>query len=229
MQSGRPIAPAMPGYIVVGGRQVPCAVPVEQWQSHGCTFPGAKPRTRKTRLAVLHWTGGEGGLEQVHKTLRDAGTSVQFFVDNHGHAYQLCDADMECAHASGMNAFGPGVEVANRASDEADRVPKRPLLKERFAGSDAVYTSFLPDQVKAVHALVASLCEAYGIPLDVPRDSTTGDVLARQFTPAELAAYTGIVGHCHWSPKRKRDPGLALLRSVAAIGPRGAIGLGRPV
>lgn len=218
----------MPGYIIVGGKHVPCAVRVEPWTVTGIGFKNVRPRTARTDLVVLHWTGGENHAEGLVKNMTKDGVSVQFYVDGHGNAFQLCDADMHCSHASGMNARGPGIEAANRANDKADALPKRQLLRETFAGSTATYTAFYPEQVRSILAITLSLCEAYGLPFSVPMDPKTKDVLARQFTPAELAAYRGVVGHCHWSPRRKRDPGLAMLRAVAAYGPRGAIGLSGP-
>lgn len=232
MTSSKITTPWTGGFIVAGGRQVPCALPVEQPSTHHLTFPGLRPR-RVTDLVVCHWSGGEGDADRMHSTLRDAEYSVQFFIDAAGTITQFCDADMLCSHATGMNARAVGIEIANRASydpkdpREATRLPKRTLLREKIRGSDVTYTSFLPAQVRACHALVIALCEAYGLPLDVPRGAD-GGLNPNELKPAELAAFRGVVGHYHWSPRRKQDPGLALLRSIAAIGPRGEIGLSGP-
>lgn len=217
-----------PGYIIVGGRHVPCAVPVEPWTVNRLAFPGLGKRSA-TDLVVLHWTGGEGGAEQVHRTLRSKSLSVHFVVDADGAVTQHCDADMLCAHAAGMNVRAVGIEVVNRATDEADRVPRRTLMREKIRGRDTTYTAFLPAQVRSCIALCIALCEAYGLPLDVPRVAPGGDVLAREFTAQELAAYRGVCGHFHWSPAGKRDPGLAVLRAVAAFDARGRIGLSGPL
>lgn len=212
------------GFILVQGRPVPCAARVVRDPSMSFSSLG---RRTQTDLVVCHWTGGEGGAEQVHRVLKGKGYSVHFLIDADGVITQYCDADRLCSHASGLNARAVGIEIANRADGEANRVPKRPLLREKIRGRDVVYTSFLPAQVHACMALCASLCEAYGLPLDVPRDEH-GDVLAREWLPRERDAYRGVCGHLHWSPKGKTDPGLALLRAIAAFPARLAQGIGGP-
>lgn len=209
-------APAMPGYIIVGGRHVPCGVPVEHWTTNGLGFPGLRPRVR-TDLVTLHWTGGEGGAEQVHRTLRQRSLSVHFVIDQLGHVTQHCDANMLAAHAKGMNDKSVGVEMVNRADNEPNRMPKRPLLKERINGRDITYTAFLPAQVRSAIMLSLALCEAYKIPFDVPRVAPGGDVIPRNATPEEFASFRGVVGHFWWNTVGKSDCGLSMLRAVAAF------------
>lgn len=217
----------MPGHIIVGGRPVACAVPVEPWTVSKLGFPGLKPR-RRTDLIVLHWTGGEGGAERVHRTLRERGLSVHFVIDQLGHITQHCDADTLAAHAKGMNDRSVGVEIVNRADANQNGMPPRPLLKERINGRDITYTAFLPAQVRAAISLCLSLCEAYGLPFDVPRIAPGGDVIARSATEAEFQAFRGIVGHFWRTHAGKSDCGLGLLRAIAAFDTRASIGLSGP-
>lgn len=225
MQSGNAGFPA--GYVIVRGQRVPCAVPVEPWTVNGLGFPGLSLRKR-TDLVTLHWTAGEGAAEQVHRTLRQRSLSVHFVIDQLGHITQHCDAEMLCAHAKGMNDRSIGIELVNRANGDANRVPKRALLKETINGRPVTYTAFLPAQVKSAIALCLTLCEAYGLPFDVPRVSPGGDVLARRATPAEFASFRGVVPHFWWNTAGKNDCGLALLRAIAAFDARGRIGLSGP-
>lgn len=223
-----PQKPAFPGAIIANGKRVPCAVKVETWQTHGLTFPSQVKRKR-TDLIVVHWTAGEGDGERVHKTLRDRGLSVHFVIESDGTVVQYMDTSVLGAHAADMNARSVGIEIVNRATDEADKMPKRPLVREKIRGRDTVYTAFLPAQVRSCLALVMALCEAYGLPIEVPRVAPGGDVLPRELTWAELEAFRGVVGHFHWSKKGKRDPGLMVLRAVAALPGRLAQGIGCPL
>ena len=79
----------------------------------------------------------------------------------------------------------------------------------------------------ALYPALANIARSHGYALAI--HGTLGrDVIQRELTPAELAAFRGVVGHYHWSPKRKIDPGLALMRAIAGFEPRLAIGLGGP-
>lgn len=218
--------PGGPGYIIVGGKPFPSAVSADPWTKHKLTFPGLRPRERSD-LIVLHWTGGEGDAAQVRSSLRAASLSVHFVIDADGRVTQHCDADMMCAHARGMNDRSIGIEVVNRASEKHDLAPRRTLTKEKINGRDVVYTAFFPAQVKAALCLVQALCHSYAIPMVVPM-GPGGDVLARRMTADELGRFRGVAGHLHSPQTSKNDPGLAILRAVAAYESRVRIGLHGP-
>lgn len=238
-------------YIVAGGKRVPCAVPVLQWTEHGMSFPGLRPRKR-TDLATLHWTDAENPAATMFGNLRRKGFSVHFFIGADGAVWQFNDADASASHAKGMNDRAVGIEIQNRANGIPNQHGvQRALIKEVIHGREVVYTCFTVAQVHSALALCASLCEAYGLPWQVPTEPkpVTRDgsmpahlalpdgisvakgskervrrVIARQLTDAEFKAFRGIVGHLHRTPAGKNDPGLALLEAVAAFEPRAALG-----
>lgn len=231
MNSKPPIAPEYTGgSFIAGGRRVACPVPVATWKETGLLpFKGLKPRARTQRL-VLHWTASENGRQVVHSTLSKGGLSVHFLVEPDGTIVQFCDADMLCAHATGMNVDSIGIEVVNRATGIAtgNQIITRTLLREKIRGVDVVYTSFTVPQRNAIKALVPALCAAYRIPVAVPV-GPDGRLWPNEFrNEAERDAFTGVCGHLHWSPKKKVDPGLAVLRMFEADPAREAIGLDGP-
>lgn len=219
--------PDTQGHVIAGGRAIPCGARVEGVGTHGMAFPGL-PTRKRTDLIVLHWTGGEGGAAQVYRTLRERSLSVHFVIDQLGVITQHCDADAFAAHAKGMNDRSVGVEIVNRADANPRGTPPRTLLRERINGRDVTYTAYLPAQVRAAIMLCLALCEAYGLPFDVPRIAPGGDVIARSATEPEFQAFRGIVGHFWRTYAGKSDCGLGLLRAIAAFDARGRIGLSGP-
>ena len=222
------------GYVIAGGREVLCDAPVVLWEQSGLYFPALGKRT-ETRCVVLHHTGGSGLAPQVHRTLKTRtndrgkplGLSVHFCVEPNGTVYQYCDADRRCAHAGSVddsdhdgiqfsgNACSIGVEVVNPASSIANtRGIRRTLVREEIHGAEQVATAFTSEQVASTVALTRSLCAAYGLPLDVPMDGA--DVLATVMPEREFRDFRGVCGHLHLTT-RKRDPGLGILRAVAAL------------
>lgn len=243
------------GYIVAGGKQVPCAVPVLNWAQHGLVFPGLAPRKR-TDVVTLHWTGAENPAEVMFANLRKRGLSVHFFIGHKGDVWQFNDADANAAHASGMNARAVGIEIQNRANGERLQSGiQRALIRETIHGRDVTYTLFTPAQIHAALSVCAALCETYALPWQVPMEpkavtrdktipphlalpngisATAGSnervqrVIPRQLTDAEFERFRGVLGHFHRTSVGKKDPGLALLEAVAAFEPRQAQGIGGP-
>lgn len=201
------------GRILVDGREVACDARVRTWHEVPALAFHALGKRRETKAVVLHWTGGEGDSAQVHSTLGQRGLSVHFAIDRDGLITQYCDASALCSHAKGYNTGSVGVEIVNAATDKPGRY-ERALLKERVHGIDATRAAFLAPQTKAALALVRSLCSAYGLPLAVPMRGN--DVLSSVMDQQEKADWRGVVGHLHVD-RNKVDPGLALLRAVAAM------------
>lgn len=231
-------------YIIVGGKRVPCAAPVRLHVDHGMQFEKLKARKR-TSVVTLHWTGAENPPERVFRNMTVARKSVHFVVGAGGEAYQFCDADMLCAHASGQNERAVGIEVVNRANGAktVPRGPDRTLLKETVHGKEFVYTAFLPAQVHTVQCIVAALCEAYKLPMAVPMENVTRTfkrgspaldhepvrrVIPRQLTDAEFDNFRGVTAHFHRTKTMKRDCGIALLQAIAAFDVRALQGLSGP-
>jgi N-acetyl-anhydromuramyl-L-alanine amidase AmpD len=224
-------------HIMVSGREVACDAPVILWEESGLLFEALGRRT-ETRCVVLHHTGGAGMAPQVFRTLKTRADkrgrlmnlSVHFCVEPNGNVYQYADADRRCAHAGSVddtnndglqlsgNSCSVGIEVVNPASSMAStRGIRRALVREEIHGVEQVATAFTSEQVASTIALTRSLCSAYGLPLDVPMDGE--DVLATVMPEHDFKAFRGVCGHLNLTT-RKRDPGLAILRSIAAISRR---------
>jgi len=204
------------------------------WTEHKLTFPGL-PMRKETRAVLHHFTGGEGQEHQVHRTLttrrnRDTGKllglSVQFFIRFDGAIFQFVDADTRCAHAGVANAWSVGVEIQNRATAAANVAGiRRQLVTEEIHGRTATRSTFTAAQVHSAIALTAALTEAYDVPWRLPMDGS--DVLSTAMDPRDLATFRGILGHLHITTA-KVDPGLALLRAMAAMQARAQMGIAGP-
>src|SRR5690606_14964258 len=175
----------------------------------------ALPYRTETRGVVVHHTGGEGGGKQVHRVLRNRGLSVQFFVDHEGVIWQYADANARAQHAGvTANGWTCGIEIQNRANaSPLQNGIRREVVIDSVHGVEAKRTTFLPEQVASTLALVSALCHWYGLPMVVPMDGQR--VRDGALTRAELASFRGVLGHFHVT-KRKIDPGLAIMRAIAA-------------
>lgn len=219
------------------------------WGETGLIFRGLRKR-EQTRHLVHHWTGGAGPARQVFRTLQSrTGSfgqplrlSVHLCVESDGTVYQFADLDMRCAHAGTVddwdrdghelsaNAWSVGIESVNpatvvtpRAGEAAkievtQRNVTRQLVREEIHGVELVQTTFTAAQVVTLLELTRAICGHYGLPLAVPMEH--GDVFARVMTEPEFLAFHGVLGH-YMLTRGKRDPGLALMRAVAAMPFRG--------
>ena len=128
----------------------------------------------------------------------------------------------------GRDEQGYRLQLPEWMAESGIRTPgfvARPARPEPVSGlvHDKVYWQF--DYTEEQYQALAQLCAAVHralprIRLDVPRNPD-GSVRTTQLSPEELAAFDGIVGHCHVQDN-KVDPGPALdwervLRSARAI------------
>jgi len=205
------------GYVYVGGERRFVAAPVRTWRDGDVPGFPKLPHRRRTSAVVLHWTGGEGDAEQMHRVLVRRKLSVHFHIDHMGVITQFCDTEARCAHAGTANAYSIGIEIQNRANKVREvREQKgitRELVTEQIHGVDVTHTTFTAEQTRSALALTDALCIAYSLPFRVPMQG--GDVLATTLIEAELSVWSGVLGHLHLS-RAKVDPGLALLRAIAA-------------
>ncbi len=202
------------GTVLVDGREVRCEAVVRREPRF--TFAGLARRT-ETRCICLHWTGGRRGGPSVFKTLQKRGLSVQFSIDSDGAIWQFCDAQLRCSHAAGANSWSIGIEMTNPAQPkQAFGDAPRAVVVENIHGQDLQHTTFTAEQMAAALALTQTLCKAYGLPLAVPMDGR--DVLSTQAPKELLGSFRGVIGHLNVTT-RKVDPGLAVLRAVAALDP----------
>lgn len=202
------------GSVLVDGREVRCQAVVKR--DPRFTFYGLAKR-ESTRAVVLHWTGGRRGGPAVFRTLQTRGLSVQFSIDPDGMIWQFCDAALRCSHATGANSWSIGIEMTNPAQPkQAFGDAPRAVVVESIHGRDVRHTTFTADQMTAALALVEALCKAYGLPLAVPMDGR--DVLGTVMGKEQMATFRGVCGHLNLTA-RKIDPGIAILRAVAARDP----------
>jgi N-acetyl-anhydromuramyl-L-alanine amidase AmpD len=228
--------------LIAGGRALATTCHVVGWQESGYQFRGL-PTRATTRQLVLHWTGGSAPAPLVYRTLKSRtgkrgqrlNLSVHLCVEADGTVYQFADLDARCAHAGTVddsdhdghelsgNAQSVGIEIVNPAipSDKPQDMTRgvlRQVLSEKIHEIEIRQTTFTQAQTTAVIELVRVICGHYSLPVAVPME---GDQpMARVMTEAEFSAFTGVCGHYHLTA-RKRDPGLALMRAVAALPLRG--------
>lgn len=210
-----PVSPRADNAIIIGGARVFCAAPVVLWGESGLVIDG-RPRRKKTAQIVLHWTGGEGGAEQVHRTLREAGAAVPLFIDAQGVVWQFMDIDRQGVHCPGWNTSGVGIEIANRGTALHVRLPKgvvRSEVEEVVHGRPTKYSDFTPAQVVSVVTVVRALCDHYRLPVQVPVDRR-GEVITGVLSTLEAARFTGVCGHYQTPGATKADPGPRLLRLI---------------
>ncbi len=206
------------GHILVDGREVACEADVRA-DSH-LKFTALNRRT-ETRAFCVHHTGGLGLAKQVFRTLTERALSVHFCVEPDGTIWQYADAALRCSHAGTANSWTIGVEVVNHAGRKRIGAEKRPLLIERIHGRDITHVGFTVEQMTATLALAKAVCGAYGLPFEVPMDGH--DVASTVLSDEAMKTFRGVIGHLHVK-ETKTDPGLAILRAIAAIGPRAEFG-----
>jgi N-acetyl-anhydromuramyl-L-alanine amidase AmpD len=203
------------GHLVVAGVELPVDVPVVHDLAFEPGSCGARRRTAPCTLGVLHWTGGEGSGEQVHRVLAARGLSIHFCVDPEGTIYQYADpARVACAHAGrGANDLSWGVEVSCYGFTVGGRPPPvvardREEYETTIHGRRARVADFRPAQYAALDVL----CDVLSGTLGIPRAVWPGP--AERVPWARLKAFHGIVGHMHIST-RKLDPGTRPLERLA--------------
>lgn len=206
--------------IIAGGEPVYVDADVRIWTDTGLGF-GPRPLRSETRAVVLHWTGGEGGGPEVHRTLAARGLSVHFTIDQAGVVWQHLDANALSAGCKGANAWCVNVEVSNRSRPHvANAKWPRESYVDSIHGRDRQTTRFLPAQVDAALDLVSALCRRFDLPVDVPR-GLDGKLVSTALPAGDLAVFRGVLGHLHVTTA-KDDPGTEILRAVALRGGRAA-------
>jgi len=179
------------------------------------TFP--RPGDGHPRMMVLHWTGGEGGAEQVARTLAKRRLSVDFVVEKDGTIYQLNTniAGRYTLHAGRANKASVGVEIVNygyRATKLL--VPRkgrdRTLQDQVIHGRKRKVAGFTNQQVLSVLRLTEWFCDEFDVPRQIPASST-------ELSEEDYRRFTGICGHLHVT-KKKTDPGMQLFMMLRNMG-----------
>ena len=177
---------------------------------------GVSKRTKKIKMLVLHWTGGEGGPISCFSTLQRRGLSVQFYMDQLGNVTQYCDMDYSCAHAGFVNSYSVGIEIANAGTGPADSRHPRQLYKTRLKGDEKCLLEFYPQQVDSVIKWCHELCRILSIPEVLLRDSS-GNIATNTVDRSVISEFSGVVGHYQISD-HKIDPGTQLLHALEQDG-----------
>lgn len=208
----------MPGKIVVGNKEIqaPSGLKITNFKETGEEFehfarPGIKPKK-----VILHWTGGERGIDGVQQTLEKRKLGCHFIVDVDGTIQQFVDTDDMTYHAGGANQDSIGFEIVNKGYASKPIREGREEYKANLLGKNPKFTTFTKEQIDATKLLVKYLCSLYNIPYLVPLNES-GDLLTeRRFTDSELRNYSGVCGHYHVDLKKevKVDPGIDLLTAI---------------
>jgi hypothetical protein len=208
--------------LIIGGKVVPCALPVFNMNDHGFSIVVGKGARRpapkqEIDLAVWHWTGGEGSLATLVHVLHTRGYGVEFYICD-GQIYQL--ADPVLVDAFGAGAYNPravSTEVQNYGFRNAgEPIPRndrgtRPLIDAVQNGRKRKFAAFWDDDLRACCALADALSTA------IPSISRTtpvgrdGKVYGNFIEPKTMQNVKGHVGHFQLS-KMKSDPGPQLLQ-----------------
>lgn len=173
---------------------------------------GARRRRRKIDLGVWHFTGGEGSARQVFDVLSAKGLGIEFTIDREGVIWQHCDpAEVDTFDAGHVNDRSFGVEIASCGlAPLLRRGADRGTYFGRVHGASEEFACFYPQQLASAVALANTMSEACGIPRRLPSHLSV-------LTAAELAAFTGHLGHLHVS-RAKVDPGPQLFDALRSAG-----------
>lgn len=203
--------------LILNGKTRKCGVPVIDWGSHNHDFndaPGTKERTKPPELVMLHWTGGENGVNGLCNTLRARGLGVSFFIDSEGYVFQLLDPILKDPKDVGgyHGRRTISIEIANYGFVLRGRPPKkgrwRRVDSERIHGMHLRVARFDAPQVNSVLHLCEALGDYLNIPPAFPREEN-GEIAFRKLSDRELREYCGVCGHLHKTEK-KVDPGFLL-------------------
>ncbi len=191
------------GALVFGGVHYGCEVPTVLWTASGFEYKpgkGARTRTRKPRVLVTHHTAGEETPAGLYHVLTTHGLGVEFSIYPDGRLFQHCDPILVDTFDAGFaNTWSCGVEIVNAGVAPCKPQRFRESYKARVNGRDIIYLRYTPKQLESYLALCNTVCDALKIPKVVPHQ-------LRTMGPAELDAFTGILGHFHLT-EQKPDPG----------------------
>ncbi len=215
--------------LIFGGEEFSCEAPCLLWNEHKMeTKAGDGGRRRSPKqlidLFVWHWTGGEGDISRLFKTLDKRDLGVEFAIDTVGTIWQFCDPILVDTFDAGfVNPRSMGCEVVNYGFTMKNRKPTGELGKlrdtyfTRLRGRRREMARFFPAQLNSAYALAETVSLAVPtIPRCVPLDDD-GELLMETMRRREIRNYSGHIGHFHIS-ERKSDPGEDLLRMLIVNG-----------
>jgi hypothetical protein len=175
---------------------------------------------RKPSLFVVHWDACLSSASCA-SVLSQRGLSVHFCIDNDGTIYQLVDAENVAYHASNANGISVGVEVSNafyakyQPWYEKNGFGKRPVLTDSKINGIKIedHLGFYQIQEQALKVLIATICNHYGIPMVVPKDSG-GKLIEGEVDSVKNNKFSGVVCHYHITKDKIDCAGLNLQEMV---------------
>ena len=163
-----------------------------------------RARDQKITQIVVHTTGGNGGAEQVIRTLKNRDLGIHYIIAD-GSAFQCADPEHTVTpHAGAVNGYSIGIEVRNpltAALPSAERGKRADVVHGKKIKTTNVYS----EDLLALCFLVNHLCDQYEIPKFV-LDSDTDH-------PSHLA-YHGVLAHYNIT-RKKIDPGRRLMDDLS--------------
>ena len=203
--------------LITRGVEIDVPFAVRTWKETRYRFHAARNRLL-TRAIVVHWTAAENPPAAVFHNMSAENLAVHFIVDSSGTVWQMMDTDDRGVHAGTANAWTIGIEFIGRGSNlkAPVRATIRPRVTEDIHGREVVYDDLMPRQIAAGVKLCETLCNLYGLPLQVPTTSA-GELLTGEMSDEYTARFVGVCGHLHLE-RTKVDPGLTLLRAIQERG-----------
>lgn len=204
--------------ILFGGQWFDCpGVRIHNMRHRGLWWdaddPGARERREPIRAMILHHTGGEGGVDQVYRTLknrknaagRPSPLSVHFVIEGDT-IYQLADVATVTQHAGSANGWSVGVEICSRGAGPNLKGHKRNNYIDHVHGARVNFLAFTSNEVHAAQRLCKAFTDLTGLPLRFPTaPGSETKVLREKLSERELRNWYGLLGHYHVS-RRKIDP-----------------------
>jgi len=215
--------------LIIGGKVVPCDLPVSNWHDHGMEFKvgdGGRKRIPKQLidLFVWHWTGGQGTMEQLYAVLEQRDLGVEFGIDRSGSIFQFADPLLIDTYDAGpYNPRSVGCEITNYGffMDPNQKPSAKDADRGTYIttqnGKQRKFAKFYDWQVQSAMALGRAVSAAIPtIPYRVPA-TPEGALYENTMTRAQLQTFAGHLGHFHLTDG-KSDPGKDLLSAFIASG-----------
>lgn len=207
--------------IICGGKEVAISWPkvINMNQPGALKVPAStykKKPGRKPSMFVVHWDACLSSASCA-SVLAQRGLSVHFCLDNDGTIYQLVDTEHIAAHAGTVNGVSIGIEVSDAFYPkyqpwyEKNGFGKRPVLKNTKVNGGTIeeHLGFYPVQEEALKVLIHTVCNHYGIPLAVPKDSS-GKMIDKVVPEVASGKFAGVVCHYHITDQKIDCAGLKL-------------------
>ena len=164
-----------------------------------------KPNKRDVRMVITHFDVCLSAAS-CKRVLQKKGISSHFAIDNDGTICQMVDPQHEGWHAGkrAVNKAAIGIDISNAVYTKYQSwyrkkgFGNRPVLQNvKIHGSKIKEClGFYPVQLESYKVLVKTLCKYYGIPLEMPMNSS-GKVLRGVEKSVLKGKFRGIANHFH--------------------------------